>query len=88
MTNDFALQLMSQLLWYALLIAAPVLGLTMVVGILVSVFQVVTQIQDVSLSFIPKMFVVGIVLAVFGPWMLKRLVEFSIFVITQIPFNL
>ncbi len=88
MTNDFALQLMSQLLWYALLIAAPVLGLTMLVGILVSVFQVVTQIQDVSLSFIPKMFVVGIVLAVFGPWMLKNMVEFSIFIITQIPLNL
>lgn len=85
MTNDLALQLMSQMLWYALLIAAPVLGLTMLVGILVSIFQVITQIQDVSLSFIPKMFAVAIVLAIFGPWMLKKLVEFATTVITQIP---
>lgn len=85
MTNEFALQLMSQLLWHALLIAAPVLGLTMLVGILISLFQVVTQIQDISLSFIPKMFAVAVVLAVFGPWMLKKLVEFATTVITQIP---
>jgi flagellar biosynthetic protein FliQ len=85
MTNDLALQLMSQLLWHVLLIAAPVLGLTMVVGILVSIFQVITQIQDVSLSFIPKMFAVAVVLAVCGPWMLKQLVGFATVVITQIP---
>lgn len=85
MTNDVALQLMSQLLWHALLIAAPVLGLTMLVGVLISVFQVITQIQDVSLSFIPKMFAVAIVLAIFGPWMLKQLVGFATTVISQIP---
>ena len=88
MSVDFSLQLMSQLLWYACLIAAPILGLTMLVGILISIFQVITQIQDVSLSFIPKIFVVAIALALFGPWMLKQLIFFATMMITQIPANL
>ena len=64
---------------------APMLILVMVVGILVSIFQVVTQIQEMSLSFIPKIITVVLVLQVFGPWMLRLLVNYSAQIITSIP---
>jgi flagellar biosynthetic protein FliQ len=85
MTSDVALQLVSHMFWVGLLIMAPLLLIVMAVGLLVSVFQVVTQIQEVSLSFIPKIITVVVVLQVFGPWMLKMLVNYSIGVIASIP---
>lgn len=85
MTEDIALQLVAQMLWAGVLIAAPILLLTMLVGVLVSILQVVTQIQEVSLSFVPKILAVVLILLVFGPWMLKRLVSYSASVISSIP---
>jgi flagellar biosynthetic protein FliQ len=85
MNSDFALQLAAQLLWNAALISAPVLGVTLLVGLLVSVFQAVTQIQEMSLSFVPKLLAAVVVIVVFGPWMLKRLLTFSSSLIESIP---
>lgn len=85
MSGDVALQLLARMLWVAVLIAAPLLLITMAVGLLVSIFQVVTQIQDMSLSFIPKLLTVVVVLVAFGPWMLKQLVGYSAAVISSIP---
>lgn len=85
MTGDAALQLVSRMLWAGVSIAAPLLLITMLVGVLVSIIQVVTQIQEVSLSFIPKILTVILVLVVFGPWMLKKLVNYSASVIAGIP---
>lgn len=85
MTSDFALQLMAEMLWTAVLISAPILGLTMLVGLLVSVLQVITQVQEMSLSFIPKIITAVIVLVVFGSWMLKKLLQFATSIIGNIP---
>ncbi len=85
MRSDLALQLLSDLLWNALLISAPLMAVTLVVGLLVSVVQVVTQIQEASLTFIPKIIGAVVVLVVCGPWMLKRLVGFSSALIANIP---
>lgn len=85
MTGDAALQLVSRMLWAGVSIALPLLLITMLVGVLVSIFQVVTQIQEVSLSFIPKILTVVLVLVVLGPWMLKKLVSYSAAVISGIP---
>lgn len=85
MSGDVALQLLARMLWVGVLIAAPLLLITMAVGLLVSIFQVVTQIQDMSLSFIPKLLTVVVVLVAFGPWMLKQLVGYSAAVISSIP---
>lgn len=85
MTSDFALALSSEMLWTAILVAAPVLGLSMLVGLLISILQVVTQIQEMSLTFIPKILTVAITLIVFGPWMLNKLLYFSSTVIGNIP---
>ena len=69
-----------------MLIALPVLGLSMLVGLLVSILQVVTQVQDISITFVPKMLTVGLALVAFGGWMLNVLVEFARSSISGIPF--
>ncbi len=60
-----------------LLVAAPLLGLSLIVGLAVSIFQATTQIQEQALSFIPKILAVLAGLAVFGSWMLMKLVEYT-----------
>lgn len=85
MKSDLAIQLLTDVLWNALLISAPLLGVTLVVGLLISVLQVVTQVQEMSLTYIPKIIAAIIVLVAFGPWMLKRLLAFSISLISNIP---
>lgn len=85
MTNDLAIALIDEMLWTALLISGPVLGLSMLVGLLISVFQVVTQIQEMSLTFVPKVLTVALTLVVFGSWMLSTLIEFSRTVIGNVP---
>lgn len=85
MRSDLAVQLLADLLWNALIISAPLLAVTLVVGLLISVVQVVTQIQEASLTFVPKIITAVIVLVVCGPWMLKRLVGFSASLIANIP---
>lgn len=63
-------------LYVLLMVAAPVLLTVLVVGLLVSVFQAATQINEPTLSFVPKILAAAAVLAVVGPWMMTTLVEF------------
>ena len=85
MGSDLALQLLADVLWNSLLIAAPLMAVTLSVGLLISVVQVVTQVQEQSLTFVPKIVAAVVVLVVTGPWMLKRLVVFSAGLIANIP---
>ena len=85
MTPELAVALNNQMLFAALLIALPVLGLSMLVGLVISILQVVTQVQDVSLTFVPKMLAAALALVVFGPWMLRVLIEYARSVIGGIP---
>lgn len=85
MGSDVALQLMSQILWGAVAISGPILACTLLVGLLVSVLQVVTQIQDMSLTFIPKLIATVVALTVFGPWMLRKLLSLASGLISNIP---
>jgi flagellar biosynthesis protein FliQ len=85
MTPDFAMALAGELLWTAILISLPVLGISMAVGLLISMLQVVTQIQEMSLTFVPKIFIAAFVLIVAGPWMLRILMQFSSSMIGNIP---
>ncbi len=84
MTVDLAMSLTSELIWTAVMITAPILLLAMLVGLLISVFQVVTQIQEMTLTFVPKLLAVGIGLIVFGSWMLTMLLKFATTVISNI----
>jgi len=85
MGSDLALQLIEQLLWVAVVICAPILISTLVVGLLISVLQVVTQVQDMSLTFIPKLVATVVSLTVFGPWMLRKLLLWATDLIANIP---
>lgn len=83
MTTDLALQLFAEMLFTALLITAPILIPVMVVGLAISVLQVVTQVQEMTLTFVPKIIAVFIAIVVFGPWMLRKLVAFAAAAIVQ-----
>lgn len=77
MTPDRALDYMNDMLWSAALVAGPVMLSTLLVGIVISVFQVATQIQELTLSYVPKILVAGIVLIILGPWMVAQLTTFA-----------
>jgi flagellar biosynthetic protein FliQ len=82
-TTDLALQLFAEMLFTALLITAPILIPVMVVGLAISVLQVVTQVQEMTLTFVPKIIAVFIAIVVFGPWMLRKLLAFASAAIVQ-----
>lgn len=85
MSNDFAIYLSKQLLWHALIISSPVILVALVCGLVVSILQVVTQIQDSTLSVVPKIFSVLLMLMLCGGWMLHSMVDFAKNIILAIP---
>ena len=85
MSDDIAIYLSKQLLWNALLISAPVIMVALVSGLLISVLQVVTQIQDSTLSVVPKLLAVILMLMFCGEWMLHSLIDFARNMIINIP---
>lgn len=85
MHSDLAMKMTADLFWTGLLVCLPVLGLTMLVGLVISVLQVATQVQEMSLSFVPKLVTAGIAMIAFGPWMLGTLCRFAVGLWTQIP---
>ncbi len=84
MTTDFVVFISHQTLMTALYILLPILGSALVVGVLVGLFQAVTSIQEVTLTFIPKIAVVGLVILMLIPWMLDLVIRFSLLVFDQI----
>ena len=76
MTSQFVLTMGRDALTLLLMIAMPVLGVVMAVGLLVSIFQAVTQIHEATLAFVPKMVAALAVFAIAGPWMLTTLVDY------------
>ena len=85
MNSDTAIHLTSQAMMMALKISGPFLVAGLIVGLLVSVFQAVTSIQEQSLAFIPKILVTGAVIAIGGPWMLDQMVSYTRDLYTSIP---
>lgn len=79
------LHLGQQALTVALLVSAPILGLGMLVGIFVSILQATTQIQEQTLTFVPKIIAVMVAIIVFGPWMLNIILQFTFDLFSQLP---
>ncbi len=77
MSEELVMSLSSEALKTMLLVAGPMLCTAMVVGILVSVMQAVTQINEATLTFIPKMIAVVAIVAVFGPWMMEVMLHYA-----------
>jgi flagellar biosynthetic protein FliQ len=66
-------------------VAGPILAIILIIGILVGVFLAVTQINEPTLSFVPKFLGTGIALALLGPWLLRQLETFTVLVLTGLP---
>lgn len=71
-----------------LMVAAPILGIVLLVGLVISLFQAITQINEATLTFIPKLVAAMLALAIAGPWMLSMLVDFIRRTIETIPGSL
>lgn len=85
MNQDVVVKLAMDALLLGLKVALPLLLAGLVVGLVVSVFQAVTQIQEMTLAFIPKILAVAVVLVVAGPWMLNSLVSYTADLYGSIP---
>jgi len=76
-SDTFVVALFREALTTVLLVSAPMLGVGLIVGLVISVFQATTQIHEQTLTFIPKIIAIFLALIFFGPWMLHTLVSFS-----------
>jgi flagellar biosynthetic protein FliQ len=77
MNQDTVVNLATQAMTLAMEVAGPLLLAGLLIGLVMSIFQAVTQIQEQSLSFIPKIVGVAVIIVVLGPWMLDRLVTYA-----------
>jgi flagellar biosynthetic protein FliQ len=77
MTQDQSIQFLVQMLWTAGVVAGPVLLVMLAVGVVIGVVQVVTQLQEMTITFVPKLVAVFLVFVLLGPWMLGRLTGFA-----------
>ena len=85
MTPETVVTIGRQALEITLMLAAPLLITALAVGLIVGIFQAATQINEMTLSFIPKLLAMAAVLALTGPWMLRTLIEYTRNLIQSIP---
>lgn len=76
MTTELVMDIAQETLWTIVKVAAPVLIVTLAVGLIVSIFQTVTSIQEQTLTFVPKILAVFVTLLLIGGWMLNQIVSF------------
>jgi len=86
MTPDFVINFAQEAIKTTILVSMPMLGLGLVIGLVISIFQAVTQIQEMTLTFVPKILIVLLALLFFAHWMLDLLMRFTTTTIQQIPF--
>ncbi len=85
MTPDTVIAIVRQALEVAMLVAGPLLLASLLMGLMVSIFQAATQINEMTLTFIPKLLVMFVVLVVMGPWALQLLVDYVTRLFGSIP---
>jgi len=83
MNGDFVIGLMNEAIRLTAFIGLPVLLTALVVGVLISVFQAITQIQEMTLTFVPKIISAALILYLMGPWMLDKLMQFTTHIFTE-----
>ncbi|MCC5810634.1 MAG: flagellar biosynthesis protein FliQ [Ectothiorhodospiraceae bacterium] len=85
MSPDFAVQIGREALYVAVLLASPILLSALIVGVLVGMFQAATQINEQTMSFVPKLGVLVLILFLLSPWMLATLVDFTRSMFLNVP---
>jgi flagellar biosynthetic protein FliQ len=86
MTPEFVVNFAQEAIKVTILVSMPMLVLGLIVGLAISIFQAVTQIQEMTLTFVPKILIVLVALLFFASWMLEQLMTFTTTTINQIPF--
>jgi flagellar biosynthetic protein FliQ len=86
MDADMIVDIGRQSMEVTILLAAPILGASLAIGLFVAMIQAATSINEMTLSFVPKLFVVAIVLMAAGPWMIRQITGFTTRLIENIPF--
>jgi flagellar biosynthetic protein FliQ len=85
MNQETAIEMLRSLITVSLTVMTPVMLAALVVGVAVSLLQAITSIQEPTLSFAPKLIAIGAVIIIGAPWMLRQLMQFTIFFINKIP---
>jgi flagellar biosynthetic protein FliQ len=85
MEADLVMELAKDALTLTLLLSAPILVVSLVVGLVIAMFQAATQINEMTLSFVPKLLAVAVVLIWAGPWMLRLITDFTTQLVERIP---
>jgi flagellar biosynthetic protein FliQ len=85
MTPELLVSMGKEAIMLTIMLSMPMLGLGLIVGLSISVFQAVTSIQEMTLTFIPKILAVFLGLLFFAPWMLEKMTTYTIKLITNIP---
>lgn len=85
MTPESVVEIAQRAMWLMLQLSAPLLLTALAVGLLIGMLQAATQINEMTLSFIPKLVAVGVAIVVAGPWMLRTLVQFTRQLIESLP---
>jgi flagellar biosynthesis protein FliQ len=85
MTEQFVVYLFREAFYTTLLVSAPILLISLVVGLIISVFQAATSIQEFTLTFVPKLIAVALVTVLTLPWMMDVMVTFTVGLFNQIP---
>lgn len=86
MTPEFVVNFAQEAIKVTILVSMPMLLLGLIVGLAISIFQAVTQIQEMTLTFVPKILIVLVALLFFASWMLEQLMQFTMTTINQIPY--
>lgn len=85
MTVDFVVNVARNALLTTLLVGAPMLVLSMLVGLVISIFQATTSIQEQTLAFVPKIVAVLVSVVLFGSWMIRILIQFTVYYLENFP---
>jgi flagellar biosynthesis protein FliQ len=85
MNPEFAVEMVKAMVFQALMLAAPILVTALVIGLAVSLFQAVTSIHEQTLSFVPKVLGIVVVLVITLPWMMRSTIEFTTMLIERMP---
>ena len=85
MSPEYVIRLGQETLTLVLMVGGPILVVALVVGLAVSIFQAVTQVHEMTLTFIPKIIAVGATLILMLPWMLQQMVDFTVRLLASIP---
>ena len=85
MTADIVMDISREVVWTVVKVSAPLLIVSLIIGLIISIFQTITSIQEQTLTFVPKLIAIMLVLIVAGGWMINSLVELFTHIMIQIP---